>query len=84
MCPMAASTIAATPAVVLEHRPWWRSRTTLVAAIVAAMVVCHLTVSRTLSWPDSLVWHSLTQYLDNIQNWLAGESDKSHPNFAYR
>ena len=81
---MAASTIAARPGVILEHRPWWRSRTTIVAAIVGAMVICHLTLSRTMSWPNSLVWHSLTHYLDNIQNWLAAESSKTHPNFAYR
>ena len=81
---MAASTIAARPGIVLEQRPWWRSRMTIVAAIVGAMVICHLTLSRTLSWPDSLVWHSLNHYLDNIQNWLAAESAKTHPNFAYR
>ena len=81
---MAASTIAATPGIVLEHRPWWRSRTTIVAAIVGVMVICHLTLSRTLSWPNSLVWHSLNHYLDNIQNWLAAESAKSHPNIVYR
>jgi glycine betaine/proline transport system permease protein len=81
---VAASSIAARPGIVLEHRPWWRSRMTIVAAIVGAMVICHLTLSRTLSWPDSLVWHSLTHYLDNIQNWLAAESAKTDPNFAYR
>ena len=81
---MAASTIAATPGIVLEHRPWWRSRSTIVGAIVAVMVIFHLTLSRTLSWPDSLVWHSLNHYLDNMQNWLAAESAKTHPNFAYR
>jgi len=81
---VAASGIAAAPAVVLEHRPWWRSRTTLVALIVGAMVICHLTLSRTLSWPNALEWHSLTHYLDNIQNWLAAESDKAHPNIVYR
>ena len=81
---MAVSGFAAAPAVVLEHRPWWRSRITLLGLIVAAMVVCHLTVSRTLSWPNSVEWHSLTHYLDNIQNWLAGESGKAHPNIAYR
>jgi glycine betaine/proline transport system permease protein len=80
----AASTIAAGPAVFLDHRPWWRSRTTIVGAIVGAMVICHLTLSRTMSWPDSLVWHSLNHYLDNMQNWLAAESAKTHPNFAYR
>src|SRR5205823_5231807 len=56
----------------------------LVGAIVGAMVICHLTLSRTLSWPNSLVWHSFTHYLDNVQNWLAAESDKSHPNVVYR
>jgi glycine betaine/proline transport system permease protein len=81
---VAASTIAASPGVILEHRPWWRSRATVVAAIVGAMVICHLTLSRTLSWPDSLVWHSLTHSLDNMQNWLAAESAKTHPNLAYR
>ncbi|HEY2777246.1 MAG TPA: ABC transporter permease subunit [Gaiellaceae bacterium] len=68
----------------LDHRPWWRSRSTIVAATVGVMVICHLTLSRTMSWPDSLVWHSLTHYLDNMQNWLAAESAKTHPNFAYQ
>jgi glycine betaine/proline transport system permease protein len=81
---MAASGFAVAPAIVLEHRPWWRSRLTLLGLIVAAMVVCHLTVSRTLSWPNSVEWHSLTHYLDNFQNWLAGESAKAHPNIVYR
>jgi glycine betaine/proline transport system permease protein len=81
---MAASSIAAAPAAVFSHRPWWRSRTTLVAAIVAVMVICHLTLSRTLTWPNSLVWHSLTHYLDNMQNWLAAEGDKTHPSIVYR
>jgi glycine betaine/proline transport system permease protein len=81
---MAATSVSAAPAVMLEHRPWWRSRATLVAAIVGVMVICHLTMSRTRSWPDSLVWHSLTHYLDNIQNWLATEGNKSDPNIVYR
>jgi glycine betaine/proline transport system permease protein len=81
---VAASSIAVPAAAVLDHRPWWRSRTTIAAAIVAAMVICHLTLSRTLTWPNALVWHSLSHYLDNIQNWLAGESNKAHPNIVYR
>ena len=48
------------------------------------MVLCHLTLSRTQSWPDSAVWHSLTHDLDNIQNWLAAEGNKSDPNIVYR
>jgi len=81
---LAASTIAAGPAVILEHRPWWRSRATIVTAVVGVMVICHLSMSRTMSWPDSVVWHSLNHYLDNIQNWLAAESAKTHPNVVYR
>jgi glycine betaine/proline transport system permease protein len=81
---VAASTIAAAPVAVLEHRPWWRSRMTLVAGIVALMVICHLTLSRTMTWPGSLVWHSLEHYLDNMQNWLSAEGDKAHPNIVYR
>ena len=81
---MAASSVVAAPSIVLEHRPWWRSRTTLVGLIIAVMVLLHLTMSRTLTWPGSLVWHSLTHYLDNVQNWLAAEGDKTHPNIVYR
>jgi len=79
-----SSSVAITPTVVAEHRPWWRSRVTLVGLIVAAMVVVHLTGSRTESWPGGATWHSLTHYLDNLQNWLSGEGDKAHPSIVYR
>ncbi|HEY6962953.1 MAG TPA: ABC transporter permease subunit, partial [Gaiellaceae bacterium] len=78
------ATVAAAAPVSIDHRPWWRSRPTLVAAVVGAMIVCHLTMSRTMTWPNGVTWHSLTQYLDNIQNWLSAEGDKTHPNLAYR
>ncbi len=81
---MAVSSLAASPAVVVEHRPWWRSRTTLVASIVAVMVIVHLTVTRTQTWPGGVTWHSLTHYLDNVQNWLSAEGAKSQPNIVYR
>lgn len=81
---MTASGIAVPASAVLDHRRWWRSRTTLVALVVAVMVICHLTLSRSLSWPNVLVWHSLTNYLDNMQNWLANEGDKAHPNIVYQ
>ncbi|HEY0415398.1 MAG TPA: ABC transporter permease subunit [Gaiellaceae bacterium] len=81
---MTTSSIAAAPSIALEHRPWWRSRSTLVAAIVALMVVGHMTLSRTQAWPNGVTWHSLTHYLDNMQNWLAAEGNKAHPNVVYR
>ena len=82
---MAVSSVAALPGrATVDHRPWWRSRPTLVALVVAVMVVCHMTMSRSLTWPGGLTWHSLTSDLDNIQNWLSTEGDKSHPNVVYR
>jgi glycine betaine/proline transport system permease protein len=84
MTDVTASTVAAAPVTAVEHRPWWRSRLTLFGAIVGATVLCHLALSRTQTWPGSLVWHSLTHYLDNIQNWLSAESDKTHPSIVYR
>ena len=75
---MAAATgYVSAPAAVLEHRPWWRSRPTLAAMIVAVMVICHLTLSRSLSWPASLEWNSLTHYLDNIQTWLSDQGART-------
>lgn len=81
---MAVSEVSTAPPVVLEHRRWWQSRLTLVALIVGAMVICHLSLSRTQSWPASLTWTSLMHYLDNIQTWLSNEGAKTHPNLAYR
>ena len=79
-----ASGYANVPAAALGHRPWWRRRPTIVALIVVAAVIVHLTASRTLTWPGSLEWNSLTHYLDNVQNWLSTQGDKTHPNILYR
>ena len=80
-----ASGYAQAPAAAaVEHRPWWRSRPTLVALIVAVTVVVHVTASRTLTWPGSLEWSSLTHYLDNVQTWLSDQGARTHPNILYR
>ncbi len=83
---MAAATgyAAAPAAAALEHRPWWRSGTLLAVLIVAVMVVCHATMSRSLPWPTALTWASLTHYLDNIQSWLSDQGNAAHPNIVYR
>src|SRR4029450_845833 len=36
-----ATTTTAAPSLLVEHRPWWRSRVTLTAAIVGVMLVCY-------------------------------------------
>ncbi len=81
---MTAATEYAPTAVRLEHRPWWRSRLTLSAAIVAAMVVCYLALDRDLSWPASLEWSALTRHLDDFQVWLSDQSNADHPNLIVR
>ena len=75
---------AAPAAAALEHRPWWRSRLMLAGLIVAAMVVCHATMSRSLTWPPALAWGSLTHDLDNVQSWLSDQGNAAHPNIVYR
>jgi glycine betaine/proline transport system permease protein len=68
----------------LEHRPWWRSRLTLSAAIVGGMVVCYFSLSHDHPWPAALEWSSLTRYLDNVQTWLSNQGNADHPNVVVR
>ena len=76
--------IEAPVAVTIEHRPWWQNRLVVVAAIVGAMVVCYFALSRTLAWPASLEWSSLTRHLDNFQTWLSDQGNADHPNILFR
>src|SRR4029079_10666458 len=45
---------AATTSILVEHRPWWRSRITLPAAIVGAMLVAYFGWKAQHPWPASL------------------------------
>jgi glycine betaine/proline transport system permease protein len=81
---MTAVTDVAAASVVLEHRPWWRSRVVLCAAIVGAMIVSYYAFKSRYPWPASLEWSSLTHYLDNFQTWLSNQSNASHPNLFVR
>jgi glycine betaine/proline transport system permease protein len=77
--------VAEAPALAsLEHRPWWRSRLTLSAAIVGVMVVCYYALSHDHPWPAALEWSSLTRYLDNVQTWLSNQGNADHPNVVVR
>ena len=49
-----AATTTATPSLLVEHRPWWRSRVTLTAAIVGVMLVCYFALKAEYPWPASL------------------------------
>src|SRR5215471_5486288 len=72
------------PAVVLEHRPWWRSRLVLCALVIAVMIVCYYALKGDYPWPAQLEWTSLTRYLDNFQTWLSDQSDAANPNLFVR
>ena len=61
---------AATAPVVLQHRPWWRSRVVLSALVVGGMLVGYSAAKGKYVWPASLEWNSLTTHLDSVQTWL--------------
>src|SRR5262245_52267775 len=75
--------IAAPTSVVTEHRPWWRSRVVLSAAIVGAMLVCFFAWRAEFPWPAWLEWNSLAGYLDNFQNWLIDQRNTSNPSVFF-
>ena len=76
--------IEAPVSVTIEHRPWWQNRLVVSAAIAGAMVVCYFALSRTLAWPASLEWNSLTRYLDTFQTWLSDQGNADQPNVLFR
>jgi glycine betaine/proline transport system permease protein len=77
-----ATEYAAAPTV-LEHRPWWRSRLTLTAAIVAAMLVSYLGWGKEFAWPASLEWNSLGGHLDDFQAWLLDQRNAEDPSVVF-
>ena len=75
--------VAATPLLV-EHRPWWRSRVTLSAAIVGVMIVCYLAFKGEYSWPNELTWNALPTHLNDFQTWLVDQRNASSPSVVIR
>jgi glycine betaine/proline transport system permease protein len=79
----------ATPAVVvapgaIEHRPWWRSRLVLSAALAAVMLVAYFGWKTQYPWPAKLQWTALQTHLDNFQIWLLSQRNASSPNLVFR
>ena len=71
---------AASPSSLLhEHRPWWRSRVTLSAAILGVMLVCYFGVKSEYPWPGSLVWTELPTHLNDFQTWLVDQRNADEP-----
>jgi glycine betaine/proline transport system permease protein len=74
----------AATSLVLEHRPWWRSRVTLSAAIVGAMLVAYVALKSEYPWPASLTWNTLATHLNDFQTWLVDERNADSPSIAIR
>jgi glycine betaine/proline transport system permease protein len=67
----------------LEHRPWYRSRLTLSAAIVGAMLLCYLAFESRYPWPNGLLWNSLSTDLNDFQTWLLEQRNAESPNVVF-
>jgi glycine betaine/proline transport system permease protein len=77
--------VGAVPApVVLEHRPWWRSRLVLSALVVVGMLAGYYAAKGKYAWPAVLEWGSLQTHLDSFQIWLSDQSNATSPNLFFR
>lgn len=74
---------AVRPAPVVVHRPWWRSRALLSAAIVAAMYVAYRAWELRYPWPDRLEWNSLPFRLDDFHTWLSDQRNAEDASFVF-
>jgi glycine betaine/proline transport system permease protein len=75
---------AATTSVLVEHRPWWRSRVTLPAAILGAMLVAYFGWKSQHPWPASLTWNTLPTHLNDFQTWLVDQRNAHSPSVFIR
>ena len=81
MASVLAETTSRAPIVV--HRLWWRGRLVQVAGIVALMYVAYRGWARDYSWPNRLVWNSLSLHLDDFQTWLLTERGKEDQSIVF-
>ncbi len=83
MTTTAVTELAAAP-VVREHRPWWRSRLVLSAAIVGALLLAYFGWKTRYPWPTGFQWTALQTHLDTFQTWLLDQRNAAHPNIVFR
>jgi glycine betaine/proline transport system permease protein len=80
----AAPTAASPSSLLHEHRPWWRSRLTLSAAILGAMLVCYFALKGEYSYPGRLVWTTLPTHLNDFQTWLVDQRNADNPSAVFQ
>ncbi len=81
---MSVVDVVPTSSLLLEHRPWWRSRVTLTAAIVGVMLVVYFALKAEYPWPASLTWNTLTVHLNDFQTWLVDQRNAESPSVVIR
>ncbi|MHB8468646.1 MAG: ABC transporter permease [Gaiellaceae bacterium] len=64
-------------------RAWWRGRVGAAIAVVGGVLVAFALWKHDLAWPGSLVWNSLSGYLDRFQAWLSNNRNVPHPSFVF-
>jgi glycine betaine/proline transport system permease protein len=74
---------APAPTLAIEHRPWWRSRLTLSAAIVGAMILAYLAFRGEYAWPNDLAWNSLGGHLNSFQTWLIDQRSAADQSIVF-
>ncbi len=75
--------LRATPLLV-EHRPWWRSRVTLTCAILGVMLLAYFGWKAQYPWPRRLVWTALPTHLNDFQTWLVDQRNAESPSIVIR
>ncbi len=63
---------------------WWQSRTGLVLAVIAGMVIAFFGWRNQLVWPATLTWNSLAHHLDSFQTWLSNNRNVPHPSVFFQ
>jgi glycine betaine/proline transport system permease protein len=81
---MSAVTDAASTSLLVEHRPWWRSRVTLTAAIVGVMLLAYFGWKGEYPFPAELTWNSLPTHLNDFQSWLVDQRNADSPGVVIR
>jgi glycine betaine/proline transport system permease protein len=76
-----AESVTSAPTVV--HREWWRGRLVQITGIVALMYVAYRGWRLEYSWPNDLVWNSLSVHLDTFQTWLLTERGKDDQSLVF-
>jgi glycine betaine/proline transport system permease protein len=84
VAPTTTTTTTTTSSLLTEHRPWWRSRVTLTAVILGAMLVCYFALKAEYAWPGRLVWTAFPTHLNDFQTWLVDQRNGESPSVVIR